>query len=99
MQVFSDIFKDILSSYNILVYNINERHTLLSTTIGTRPEEDISYSRAQVILPSVVVFFVVASSIEVAAYLLFNHKVINIEYLAVIHNFLFIVPSMEGHVE
>ena len=41
----------------------------------------------------------VGSAIEVAAYLLFNYKVIDIEYLAVIHNFLFIVPSMEGLVE
>ena len=58
-----------------LVYKIDERHQLLSKSIGTRPEEDVSYSRAQVILPAVIVFFVVGSFVEAAAYWLFNYKV------------------------
>ena len=56
--------------------SINERHKLLSRTIGTRPEEDISYSTVAVMLPIVLVFFIVGSSMEVAAYLLFNYKVL-----------------------
>merc|ERR1712203_1183130 len=55
--------------------SINERHKLLSRTIGTRPEEDISHSTIAVMLPIVLVFFIVGSSLEVAAYLLFNYKV------------------------
>ena len=84
---------------NLPVYNINERHTFLSTTIGTRPEDDISYSRAQVILSSVMVFFMVGSLIEVATYWLFNYKVIDKEFLAVVYYFLILAPSMEGNVK
>ena len=56
--------------------NVNERHKLLSRTIGTRPEEDVSHSTIAVMLPIVLVFFIVGSSLEVAAYLLFNYKVL-----------------------
>ena len=55
---------------------INERHKLLRRTIGTRPEEDVSYSTVAVMLPIVLVFFIVGSSLEVAAYLFFNYKVL-----------------------
>jgi len=57
------------------VHNIKERHDILTWTIGTRPEEDISYLRAQVMLPAVMVFFVVGSLVEAATYWLFNYKV------------------------
>ena len=63
--------------------SINERHKLLSRTIGTRPEEDISHSTIAVMLPIVLVFFIVGSSMEVTAYLFFNYKVLYIAILVV----------------
>ena len=49
-------------------------------TIRTRPEEDVSYTRAQLILPIVVVYFLIGSIVEAAMYWLFNYKVINIAF-------------------
>merc|ERR1719450_1246508 len=61
-----------------LIYAVNkitERHMLLSKTIGTRPEENVSYMNVQIMLATVVALFIVGSSVEVAAYLVFNYKV------------------------
>ena len=65
------------------VHNISERHWLLSRSIGTRPEENVSYWNAQVILLTVLVFFIVGSALEVTAYLLFNNKVLTSPVLVV----------------
>jgi len=57
------------------VKNIIERHEILTKSIGTRPEEDISYKTCQVLPPLVFVFFFFGSVLEVFFYLLFNYKV------------------------
>lgn len=62
---------------SFLVKKINQRHEILSNTIGTRPEEDHSYERAQVLTPAVIGFFVLGSVLEVASYWVFNYKVLN----------------------
>ena len=67
---------------NLLVKNIRERHDILTLSIGTRPEEDHSYSRAQVMLPVVVVLFLLGSFVDAAAYWLFNYKVLKIAFLS-----------------
>ena len=66
-------------------------------TIRTRPEEDMSYSKAQFILSIVVVYFLIGSIVEAAMYWLFNYKVINKEFLGVVYYFLILAPSMEGN--
>ena len=55
---------------------INERHDLLSRTIGTRPEEDYSYEQAQVLIPVVIFCFVLGSVLEIVSYIVFNYKVL-----------------------
>ena len=78
------------------VKNIIERHEILTRSIGTRPEEDISYKTCQVLPPLVFVFFFFGSVLEVFFYLLFNYKVF-INKLAVQHLTIFIPGTpLEG---
>ena len=70
-------------SRNLSVKNIQERHAILAMSIGTRAEEDHSYSRAQVMLPVVVVLFLLGSFIEAAAYCILNYKVLETAFLSV----------------
>ena len=55
--------------------NINQRHELLSTTIGTTEEEDLSFQRTKVLLPLVLILFPLLSGLEMATYWAFNFKV------------------------
>ena len=58
-----------------VVSNITERHDILSKTIGTTLEENRSYGNAQVLLGTSLAFFIIGSSLEAIAYLLFTFKV------------------------
>ena len=55
--------------------NINQRHEVLSTTIGTTEEEDHSFQRTKVLLPLVLILFPLLSGLEMATYWAFNFKV------------------------
>ena len=80
--IFSLLQRLIFFYINLLVKNIRERHYILTLTIGTRPEEDQSYLRAQVMLLVVGVLFLLGSFVEATAYWLFNFKVLEIAILA-----------------
>merc|ERR1719320_1268503 len=57
-----------------MVTNINKRHTILSQTIGTRPEENHSYEQAQLLHPATICFFLLGTVLEIVFYLVFNFK-------------------------
>ena len=57
---------------------INQRHGILSRTIGTRPEENHSYEQAQVLIPVVIFCFALGSLLEIVSYMVFNYKVLKL---------------------
>ena len=57
------------------VISINQRHTILSQSIGTRPEENHSYEQAQLLLPATISFFLLGTVLEIVFYVVFNFKV------------------------
>jgi len=57
-----------------MVININQRHTILSQSIGTRPEENHSYEQAQFLIQATISFFLLGTVLEIVSYLVFNFK-------------------------
>ena len=65
---------------NFAGYNICVRHWLLRETIGTRPEEEKSYSTVIKLLSGVPITVVGFSMLELGFYFLYNYKVDEIKY-------------------
>ena len=61
-------------------YNICVRHWLLRETIGTRSEEEKSYSTVIKLLSGVPITVVGFSMLELGFYFLYNYKVDDIKY-------------------
>ena len=54
---------------------IQQRHELLARTIGTKAEEDISYTRSHNLMIGATASMICLCILEVAAYYLYNRKV------------------------
>ena len=54
---------------------IKQRHEFLARTIGTKAEEDISYTRSHNLMIGATASMVSLCILEVAAYYLYNRKV------------------------
>ena len=72
---FSFISYIIFYFYCILDVKIKQRHSLLSKTIGTKIEEEYSYTVSHTLTISVTVCMIALCILEVGAYFLFNRKV------------------------
>ena len=67
-------------TYCILDVKIKQRHSLLSKTIGTKIEEEYSYTVSHTLTISVTVCMIALCILEVGAYFLFNRKVSTWKY-------------------
>ena len=60
----------------IVDINIKRRHNYLTMTIGTKAEEDLSYSNSATLATWATVSMLVCCLLEAALYFLYNRKVI-----------------------
>ena len=58
-----------------LDFKIKQRHALLARTIGTKAEEESSYTHSHNLVISATASMVALCSLEAAAYFLYNRKV------------------------
>ena len=59
----------------IIVLNINERHSLLSRTIGTHPLENESHYRANLLLVLAPIILILSLTLELLLYIIYSRKV------------------------
>ena len=64
-----------ITKYDCSDFKIKQRHVLLARTIGTKAEEETSYTHSHYLVISATASMIALCILEVAAYYLYNRKV------------------------